>query len=466
MKMNPRERALDKIYKRRDRYEIPDWQRTEVWDRQRKQQLIDSILRGWTLPKFYFTKISDDPEEFEVVDGQQRLTTILEFFDNELPLSAEATKRFGGPYYKDLKQQFSDGFDDFEIQFDEIEDADERELKEFFQRLQGGLPLTASEKLNSVHSKLRDFARSTLAQHAFFKTKVPLADKRYSYFDIASKVAAVEIDGLETGLRFDDLKELFESQGMFSAKSATAKRLKEAFDFLNRAFPVKHPMLKNRTIIQSFATLASRLVGTGSDYLKFQRSVNANVKAGARTRHEILLRKLFAFDPSVADLFDSATVAESGIEGRVKQLGDEIVDLVGRVNSAYAAKHGADLFKLTNKSSQALARLSKRVTKVDSYGALIDDLYFLVHEGPGNRLSKTPQSFGDVNDLRTELRHDVDHGKDKKVRAKRRKLASSFSKYAGAASPSTLSPERYPLVQMNLLSAIATDLQGILLSLS
>src|SRR5204862_3961648 len=120
---------------------------------------------------------------------------------NQLALSAETTKRFGGPLYKDLQQQSSDAFDDFEIQFDEIEDADERDLKEFFQRLQGGLPLTASEKLNSVHSKLRDFARSTLAQHAFFKTKVPLADKRYAYFDVASKVAAVEIDGLDTSLR-------------------------------------------------------------------------------------------------------------------------------------------------------------------------------------------------------------------------------------------------------------------------
>jgi len=76
MKMTTRERALDKIYKRRDRYEIPDWQRTEVWDPARKQQLIDSILRGWKLPKFYFMKISNDPEEFEVVDGQQRLMTI------------------------------------------------------------------------------------------------------------------------------------------------------------------------------------------------------------------------------------------------------------------------------------------------------------------------------------------------------------------------------------------------------
>jgi hypothetical protein len=496
--MTSRDRALDKIYKRRDRYEIPDWQRTDVWDKTRKQQLIDSILRGWKLPKFYFLRVSAEPEEFEVVDGQQRLMTVFEFFDNQLSLSADTTKRFGGPLYKDLKQQFSDAFDDFEIQFDEIEEVEERDLKEFFQRLQGGLPLTASEKLNSVHSKLRDFARSALAQHPFFKTKVPVADKRYAYFDIASKVAAVEIDGLNTGLRFDDLKDLYESQENFSAKSATAKRLKETFDFLNRAFPAENALLKNRTIIQSFITLACRLVATGRaseyerqfvgffghfmtelahqvelgqtatdlDYLKFQRSVNANVKTGARTRHEILLRKLFAFDPSVADMFDPSTVAESGIDTRVKQLGEEIVDLVGRVNATYAAKHGSDLFKLTNKSSQALARLNKRVADLKAYGTFVDDLYFLLHEGPGSRLPKVPQSFADVNDLRTELRHDVDHGKDKKVRAKRRKLGSSFSKYAGAASPSTLSPERYSLVQMNILSAISTDLQSILLTVT
>src|SRR5207253_9437344 len=130
MQIISKKRALEKIYKRRDRYEIPDWQRTEVWDRSRKQQLIDSILRGWKLPKFYFVKTSTEPEEFEVVDGQQRLTTIFEFFDNQLTLSADTTKRFGGPLYKDLQQQSSDAFDDFEIQFDEIEDADERDLTE------------------------------------------------------------------------------------------------------------------------------------------------------------------------------------------------------------------------------------------------------------------------------------------------------------------------------------------------
>jgi uncharacterized protein with ParB-like and HNH nuclease domain len=44
-------RALDKIFKRRDRYEIPEWQRDEVWPEEKKQLLIDSVLRGWKLPK-------------------------------------------------------------------------------------------------------------------------------------------------------------------------------------------------------------------------------------------------------------------------------------------------------------------------------------------------------------------------------------------------------------------------------
>ena len=46
MEMRADKRAIDKIYKRRDRYEIPDWQREDVWTRKRKQMLIDSILRG------------------------------------------------------------------------------------------------------------------------------------------------------------------------------------------------------------------------------------------------------------------------------------------------------------------------------------------------------------------------------------------------------------------------------------
>lgn len=67
MKISSDKRELDKIFKRRDRYEIPEWQRDEVWDTPRKQMLIDSILRGWRLPKFYF--VATGPQTYEVVDG-------------------------------------------------------------------------------------------------------------------------------------------------------------------------------------------------------------------------------------------------------------------------------------------------------------------------------------------------------------------------------------------------------------
>lgn len=263
MDMRAEKRALDKIYKRRDRYEIPDWQREEVWSRTKKQALIDSILRNWKLPKFYFVKTASDPNEYEVVDGQQRLLAIFDFFDNELSLSEETAAKVGASYYNDLPEAVADGIDDYEIEFDEITNANDEELKEFFQRLQEGLPLTSSEKLNSVHSKLRDFCRK-LSKHEFFDKKVVASDKRYGHFDIVAKVAVIEIEGIDTGLRFDDLKAAFKSQENFSSRSNVAKRLRDTFDYLNRVFPKSSPILKNRTIVQSFATLTALILQTGN----------------------------------------------------------------------------------------------------------------------------------------------------------------------------------------------------------
>jgi Protein of unknown function DUF262 len=493
MKMTPQRRALDKIYKRRDRYEIPEWQRGEVWDDAKKQQLIDSILRGWRLPKFYFVKNADD--DYEVVDGQQRLSAIYEFFANELALTPESTKQFGGPYYKDLKPKFSDAFDDFEIDYDEVEDAAEVELKQFFQRLQEGLPLTSSEKLNSVHSKLRDFCK-TLAKHDFLKKSIVVADTRFAHFDILSKAAVIQIEGIEAGLRYDDIKPVFEAQSNFSTTSAAATRLKAALEFLATAFPKPSPILKNRTVVQSIISLACRLVSTGNagglekkfggfvlhfmselsrqvelgqlasdhDFIRFQKSINANVKAGVRTRQEILLRKAFMFDADLAAAFDPSALVESGLTGRVRELGDAISDQIERLNSAYSAEHGKDLFKATNKTVPALTRLGKPIKDLKTYKTLISDLYFIFRESTGQRLGDVnPGSFVDVNILRTDLQHDTDHGDKSKVKTKKTQAGSTFKKYSGEASPDVLDPTRFVLVQANILSAIELDLKNLIL---
>lgn len=493
MKITSEKRAIDKVYHRRNRYDIPDWQRGKVWGREKKQRLIDSILRGWKLPKFYFIKTTGD--DYLVEDGQQRLTAILEFFSNQLPLRPDAASEFGGRYYRELPRRVSDPFDDFEIEYDVIEGATDQELKEFFQRLQEGMPLTSSEKLNSFHSKLRDYCFST-SKHAFFKRTVATPDTRYAHFDIMAKVATIEIEGLDAGLRFDDIGKVFLSQSAFANTSAVARRIKAALDLLQKTFKHKGSSLRTRTIVQSLITLTCKIVATNrskghetqlrkffetfmselaeqvekgqsatdSDYVSFQLSVNANIKGGATTRQEIMLRKLFKIAPDLAAVFDPSVIAESGVSGRINSLGDSIADLISQINGKYSSIKGEDLFKATNKTAQSLLRIRKPVKDCNAYEALIDDLYFLVREATGERLGGAwPTSFVHVNDLRTDLRHDVDHGDPAKVRKKRRKAGATFRLYAGGGTPDTIEPALFPLIQANILGAIEGDLRGLLL---
>lgn len=493
MKMTSDKRAIDKIFRRRNRYDIPDWQREEVWDRAKKQRLIDSILHGWKLPKFYFVQTSGD--NYLVEDGQQRLTAIFEFFSDELPLSADSEAQFGGRFYKNLSRRISESFDDFEVEYDVIEGATDEELKEFFQRLQAGMSLTSSEKLNAIHSKLRDFCRTT-SKHLFFKNTVAIPNTRYAHFDILAKVATIEVEGPDAGLRFDDIRQVFLANNNFAATSAVGKRIKSALDFLQKAFKNKGTSLRTRTIVQSLITLTCKLVATGrssghevqlrkffddfmaelaeqvelgqsatdTDYVMFQRSVNANVRGAARTRQEIMLRKLFRVAPKLADVFDASIIAESGVSGRVGALGESIAELVGQLNGMHAAKKGEDLFKATTKTTQAFLNIRKPIKDRESYGVLIDDLYFLFRESVGTRLGESwPTSFNHINSLRTDLRHDTDHGDASKIRAKRRKAGTSFALYAGAGTPDTIEPPKLSLVQANLLGAIESDLRALAL---
>lgn len=492
MKMTDEKRAIDKIFSRRDRYDIPDWQREKVWKRPAKQQLIDSILRGWHLPKFYFIK--NGPDTYLVEDGQQRLTAIFEFFSNELPLSDESAQEFGIKFYRELRGTKQDKFDDFEIEYDVIEDATEEERKEFFQRLQAGAPLNTSEKLNAVHSNLRDFCKAK-ANDKFFKEKIAIPDTRYAHFDTVAKVMAIEIEGLDVGLRLDDVKKVFEHQASFSKTSAKAKLLDSALSILNKAFPSEEKSLRTRTAVQSLLTLTCRLASTkrmderegelssfvkrffselskqvelgqaanDSDYLSFQSSVNANVRSGVRIRHEILLRKLFTLAPNLANVFDPSVIAEAGMSGRIRNLAESVSTLVAQVNEKYSTLHGEDLFKATSKTVAAQALLRQQITNLADYKNFMDAMYFLFWEGPGSKLqSSWPPSFIDIRDLRTGLRHDVDHGEDGKVKSKRKRIGVAFARFGGSGSPETMEPTLLAVVQANILSAVEGDLREIL----
>lgn len=86
----------------------PEYQRKAVWPVRAKVSLMETILLGFPIPEIYlsYETSPDGDQTVSVVDGQQRLTALLEFLDNKYPLDeledAELRGKFDGFYFRDL----------------------------------------------------------------------------------------------------------------------------------------------------------------------------------------------------------------------------------------------------------------------------------------------------------------------------------------------------------------------------
>lgn len=69
----------------------PPYQRGDVWGTKRRRNLIKSILLGVPIPSIIINDrfSSNWGEEIAVIDGKQRITTILMFFNGELRVPGE-----------------------------------------------------------------------------------------------------------------------------------------------------------------------------------------------------------------------------------------------------------------------------------------------------------------------------------------------------------------------------------------
>ena len=64
---------------------IPDFQREYVWDNAKASRLIESLLLNIPIPVLFF---AETPEaNYQIVDGHQRIYTVVRYLDNQFPLS-------------------------------------------------------------------------------------------------------------------------------------------------------------------------------------------------------------------------------------------------------------------------------------------------------------------------------------------------------------------------------------------
>ena len=245
--------SLFSLNKRRNSINTnPDYQRPSVWTKSQKQLLIDSILRDYDIPKIYLHKRENNC--YDVVDGQQRIRTIWEFYDNQFPLPKDADKvndiDVANKFYKDLDPDISDIIDSYNLDFVILDNRNEDEIREMFLRLQNGTSLKAQEKRNAIPSKMRDFVKK-LATHNFFY-KVNFKDSRFTYDLIAAQMCLLAINKNICNIKDKDLNDMYWNNVDFDENCADAKNVFKILDYLDTMFDSKTPELKRYSVISLF----------------------------------------------------------------------------------------------------------------------------------------------------------------------------------------------------------------------
>ena len=191
----------------------PDFQRGEIWTLQKKQKLIDSILRGWKIPPIHV--IHNNQSIDEVLDGQQRLAAIRDFYDNIicidgkiLPENSELIQ-LDGMHYRDLPKKWQRQFRQYSIVIIRLTEYQPEEPAELFYRLNQPTALTSAEQRNAYIGVTRDQVKELSNKFVALgasKETIGFSNSRLAYDEIISKFCfSVETGTLKKKITSNDI---------------------------------------------------------------------------------------------------------------------------------------------------------------------------------------------------------------------------------------------------------------------
>jgi hypothetical protein len=219
----------------------PQYQRGPVWSEKKQQLLLDSIMRGYDIPKIYLKKNEDGSEyEHDVVDGQQRLGAIWAFMANQFSLPQESedipdSPPLNGKFYKDFESNLKDKFGSYIITITEIQKATDLEIRELFLRLQEGESLTPPEKRNAMIGNMRDFIAEKVVKFGdSIFASIGLDNRRYERDDWVAHITMLELNGGPMNLKADDLKRLYKNNENFDKEGAVAQKIIKCLNFMKK----------------------------------------------------------------------------------------------------------------------------------------------------------------------------------------------------------------------------------------
>lgn len=176
----------------------PDFQRASVWTVKQRSQLVESILLGIPLPAFYVS--ADGAGLLQVVDGVQRLTSIVGFADGKFALEGlEYLATLDGKLFGDLDAPLRRRFHQTQIVVNVIEPGTPVDVKlNIFKRINtAGEPLTLQEIRHALsQNRSRDLLRRMATSDLFHRATGGAfsQDRRMDARELVLRFVAFRID--------------------------------------------------------------------------------------------------------------------------------------------------------------------------------------------------------------------------------------------------------------------------------
>lgn len=231
----------------------PPYQRKPVWTYKQKAYLIDTILEKYHVPEIYMHRVTDPDGKsiYNIVDGQQRIRTILEFISGKFPLTDEYTPQYADYNFDDLPDNIKQEIWNYTLYVRDITDATESDVRNLFKRMNRNVvALNPQELRHATYSG--DFIKlmEELAEDEFWaenKIVTPNEIRRMKDVQFISDLFISMMNGIQDKTKeMDKYYKLYEES--FIGKTKQNRLFLSIIDIIEKIFPdLRETRWKNKS---------------------------------------------------------------------------------------------------------------------------------------------------------------------------------------------------------------------------
>lgn len=280
----------------------PPFQRGLVWGDKERKLLLDSIVKDFDIGKFFFREVREQPYEYEVIDGQQRLDTLRRFKHGELTFLPETGAEFADKKLDQLRGDLQIDIAGYALDIVILRNIDERQEREMFRRLQLGKRLTNGERLKASYGKLHDFIEQEVLKHKLFEERqvgkrksgvlLGFGNNRDVYFEVASQIVKLSFEGEACDIEYKNLEDVY-YQNLDTIDESKKRQVRKDLNFYQEVLEEEegtfHPDKANCVSLYLFVSILRRTYAVRQkDIIKFIKDFEAERHAISLTDLELI----------------------------------------------------------------------------------------------------------------------------------------------------------------------------------